>query len=414
MNTRFASAQRQYLCIVILALAALARPERADALTPTPEEIDAARRFTAEKLLSAEAANLPFSFVYAGKPSGQLLKTWQRNAKSEDLDANRHRTTVEYLDPKSGLQVRCEAIEYRDFPTVEWTLYFKNTRRRRHADPREGPVARYGVAALGRPRVPAAPCRRLAGEPVGLRPAGNPAGAPGLEADRRRRRPPDQQRLVLLQPPGGRAGHDHRRRLAGPVGRRVRPRRRPRHPRPRRTGAGPYEAAPGRRDPQPADGVAVLARRPQPLAEPLAAVDDGPQHAQAGRQAAAAAVRGLQLAGLRRDDRRQRAEPDHAHRPLPGGRAQARLLVDGRRLVHPAAGLAAGGHVGGRSAAVPPRLPPHQRPRRTRRGSRSSSGSSRSASRPARGSTAPPGVALARVAGQGASAGRLARLGLRQ
>ncbi len=127
MNTRFASARRPYLGIMILALAAVARPERADALAPTPEEIDAVGRFTAEKLLGAEAANLPFSFVYSGKPSGQLLKTWQRNAKSEDLDANRHRTTVEYLDPTSGLQVRCQAIEYGDFPTVEWTLYFKNT-----------------------------------------------------------------------------------------------------------------------------------------------------------------------------------------------------------------------------------------------------------------------------------------------
>jgi alpha-galactosidase len=127
MNTRFASARRQYLGIVILALAAIARPERADAVAQTPEEIDAARGFTAEKLMSAGAANLPFSFVYAGKPSGELLKTWQRNAKSEDLDANRRRTNVEYFDPKTGLQVRCKAIEYHDFPTVEWTLYFKNT-----------------------------------------------------------------------------------------------------------------------------------------------------------------------------------------------------------------------------------------------------------------------------------------------
>ena len=300
MNTRFASARRPYLGIMILALAAVARPERADALAPTPEEIDAVGRFTAEKLLGAEAANLPFSFVYSGKPSGQLLKTWQRNAKSEDLDANRHRTTVEYLDPNVGSPSPLPGDRVRRFPHRRVDALLQEHRRRRHADPGKGPGTRYGVAALGRPRVPAAPCRRLAGKPVGLRPAGNPAGAPGLEADRRRRRPPDQQRLVLLQPPGGRPGHDHRRRLAGTVGRRVRPRRRPRHPRPRRTGGGPYEAAPGRRDPQPAHGVAVLARRPQPLAESLAAVDDGPQHAQAGRQAAAAAVRGLQLAGLRR------------------------------------------------------------------------------------------------------------------
>ncbi len=39
---------------------------------------------------------------------------------------------------------------------------------------------------------------------------------------------------------------------------------------------------------------------------------------------------------LRRDDRRQRAEPDHAHRPLSGRRPEAGLLVDGRRLVRAA------------------------------------------------------------------------------
>jgi hypothetical protein len=32
-----------------------------------------------------------------------------------------------YADTISGLQVRCVLIEYHDFPTVEWTLYFKNT-----------------------------------------------------------------------------------------------------------------------------------------------------------------------------------------------------------------------------------------------------------------------------------------------
>jgi alpha-galactosidase len=32
-----------------------------------------------------------------------------------------------YTDPASGLEIRCVAVEYQDFPTVEWTLYFKNT-----------------------------------------------------------------------------------------------------------------------------------------------------------------------------------------------------------------------------------------------------------------------------------------------
>jgi hypothetical protein len=32
-----------------------------------------------------------------------------------------------YTDTETRLQVRCIAIEYHDFPAVEWILYFKNT-----------------------------------------------------------------------------------------------------------------------------------------------------------------------------------------------------------------------------------------------------------------------------------------------
>ena len=32
-----------------------------------------------------------------------------------------------YTDPRTGLEIRCVAVAYRDFPTVEWTVYFRNT-----------------------------------------------------------------------------------------------------------------------------------------------------------------------------------------------------------------------------------------------------------------------------------------------
>ncbi|NLF93791.1 MAG: alpha-galactosidase, partial [Oligosphaeraceae bacterium] len=35
--------------------------------------------------------------------------------------------TLTYTDPATGLEVKCIAIAYNDFPTVEWTVYFKNT-----------------------------------------------------------------------------------------------------------------------------------------------------------------------------------------------------------------------------------------------------------------------------------------------
>ena len=69
----------------------------------------------------------PFSFVYGGRASGGLLKEWEVKRELCQLDPERSQHTVTYTDPKTGLVVRCVAIEYRDFPTVEWTLYFKNT-----------------------------------------------------------------------------------------------------------------------------------------------------------------------------------------------------------------------------------------------------------------------------------------------
>ena len=84
----------------------------------------------------------PFSFTYGGQPSGELLKNWKLERRATKIDANaqaaEHRRAsppplgsvehvLTYTDPQSGLQVQCVALEYGDFPTVEWTVYFKNT-----------------------------------------------------------------------------------------------------------------------------------------------------------------------------------------------------------------------------------------------------------------------------------------------
>ncbi|MEN6428274.1 MAG: alpha-galactosidase [Phycisphaerales bacterium] len=69
----------------------------------------------------------PFSFFYDGKPSGDLLKTWPVSRDTQRLDAQRTQHTLLYTNPATGLQVRCVLVAYNDFPTAEWTLYFKNT-----------------------------------------------------------------------------------------------------------------------------------------------------------------------------------------------------------------------------------------------------------------------------------------------
>ncbi len=72
------------------------------------------------------AAGPPFSFRYGDRPSSELLKTWELERHERRLDENRTEYVLIYSDPKAGLRVRCVAVAYRDFPTVEWTVYFKN------------------------------------------------------------------------------------------------------------------------------------------------------------------------------------------------------------------------------------------------------------------------------------------------
>ncbi|MCC6153690.1 MAG: NPCBM/NEW2 domain-containing protein, partial [Candidatus Hydrogenedentes bacterium] len=67
-----------------------------------------------------------FSFVYDGKPSSEFLNKWKCARESKRIDNDRTRHTIRYTDPETRLEVWCEGVAYDDFPTVEWTLYFKN------------------------------------------------------------------------------------------------------------------------------------------------------------------------------------------------------------------------------------------------------------------------------------------------
>lgn len=68
-----------------------------------------------------------FSFTYGGEQFHGLPEKWKRQRQSCKLDSNRTAQTVTAVDQKTGLRVRIEGIEYRDFPVVEWTVWFKNT-----------------------------------------------------------------------------------------------------------------------------------------------------------------------------------------------------------------------------------------------------------------------------------------------
>ncbi len=104
-------------CLLISPLA----PARA--VQVSAEEQAEARRWFAANFEGAP----PFSFVFGGKPSVELLKTWKLEGRLHQIDTQRHEETLTWTDADTALQVRCVAVEYNDFPTVEWTLHFKNT-----------------------------------------------------------------------------------------------------------------------------------------------------------------------------------------------------------------------------------------------------------------------------------------------
>ena len=98
-----------------------------------PDEMGTTRRWVAAKFEASQEAphgqfapGAPFSFTYGGAASSELLKMWELKREAHRLDDQRTEHTLTWSDPKTGLVVRCVAVEYHDFPTVEWTLYFKN------------------------------------------------------------------------------------------------------------------------------------------------------------------------------------------------------------------------------------------------------------------------------------------------
>ena len=85
-------------------------------VTPTKEELALARQWRTPQ----------FSFVYDNAPSQTLLSKWKLTEETQRLDPQRTQHTRTYVDPQTGLQVRCVAIEYQDFPAIEWVMYFSN------------------------------------------------------------------------------------------------------------------------------------------------------------------------------------------------------------------------------------------------------------------------------------------------
>lgn len=69
---------------------------------------------------------LPFSFVYGGKPSGEIVTKWKRVVTDKKVSSSVRCRTLTLTDPDTGLEVRAVATIYTDTPGVDWTIYFTN------------------------------------------------------------------------------------------------------------------------------------------------------------------------------------------------------------------------------------------------------------------------------------------------
>ena len=114
------------LILILCNAVGIAYAGQSPAALPTAQEIETAETWV-KKNLSAQTEQPPFSFVYGGKSSADMLKKWKVERETRKLDKSRTGHTITYNDTDTSLSVRLEGVTYSDFPTVEWTLYFKNT-----------------------------------------------------------------------------------------------------------------------------------------------------------------------------------------------------------------------------------------------------------------------------------------------
>ena len=96
------------------------------AASPNRDEL-ADRENWVNRHFDSYSRRLPFTFEFEGRPSAEFLQHWPVRLTSRKLDKTRIERTLAWTDPRSGLVVRCVVVEYADYPTVEWTVYFKNT-----------------------------------------------------------------------------------------------------------------------------------------------------------------------------------------------------------------------------------------------------------------------------------------------
>lgn len=116
---------RPELLVMCLVVFVMSLPAWATA--PSSEEMARRDRWVTDNFRKPGQHMPPFSFTYDGRRSDDLIGDWKYATATKKLDGKRTRKTHTYLDSETGLEVRAEVVQYKDYPTVEWTVYFRNT-----------------------------------------------------------------------------------------------------------------------------------------------------------------------------------------------------------------------------------------------------------------------------------------------
>jgi alpha-galactosidase len=77
-------------------------------------------------LMATLENGVPFSFVCDGKPSKELLASWQKSETVHQLSGGRTLRTILYRDPVTHLEVSREITVFPGRPAIEWVLRVRN------------------------------------------------------------------------------------------------------------------------------------------------------------------------------------------------------------------------------------------------------------------------------------------------
>ncbi len=95
-----------------------------DPTRPTDDELERARLWFDASFGGADGS--PIAFDCDGTPWTESPAGWDFDLDGPSRTERGEERTLVWRDPQSGLTIRCVALLYDDFPTVEWTAYVRN------------------------------------------------------------------------------------------------------------------------------------------------------------------------------------------------------------------------------------------------------------------------------------------------